>query len=181
MERSGWSHHVTVHIAKLAAQQTGVNCERCSTWDVVWWKVLRTLLHKIRASFFFTIRRLKTTGAAALPSQMRQICEKPHFFFLFLECPPFVIPASFPQTLCFLGSATSFSLSLGCSSVVAYTRFPVMFSLLSSALLVYHKPIQSNVMRPVWGWTLALIAKKKKIKYFCCGFKEQLINVDMLV
>lgn len=91
MERSGWSHHVTVHIAKLAAQQTGVNCERCSTWDVVWRKVLRTLLHKIRASFFFTTRRLKTTGAAALPSQMRQICEKPHLFFLlfffFLHAP----------------------------------------------------------------------------------------------
>lgn len=141
MERSGWNHHV--HIAKLAAQQTGVNCERCSTWDVVWWKVLHTLLHKIRASFFFTTQRLKTTGAAALTSQMRQICEKPHFFLLFflLACPPFVIPVSFPQTLCFLGSATSFSLSLGCSSVVAYTRFPVMFSLLSSALLVYHKPI----------------------------------------
>ena len=55
--------------------------------------------------------------------------------FFFPRLPPFCHPQ--PLFLChfvrFLGSATSFSLSLGCSSVVAYTRFPVMFSLPSSA------------------------------------------------
>ncbi len=59
--------------------------------------------------------------------------------FFFSCLPPFCHPQ--PLSLChfvgFLGSATSFSLSLGCSSVVAYTRFSVMFSPLSSALLVY--------------------------------------------
>lgn len=108
-----------------------------------------------------------------LTSQTRRICERPlffspHFFFLFLSLsrlPPFCHPQ--PLFLCHfvrsLSSAASFTLSLGCSSVVAYTRFSVMFSLLSAPLLVYQiaQAHIKQVNEASRGWTLLSLQKKK--------------------
>lgn len=142
MSRSGWNHHVTCILWRWQLSRQVWTARDVAPDMLSDRRFFAPCYIKSEWAFLHHLKVKSDSGGkhrAALTSQIIWISEKPHFPTSFSRLPPFCHPQ--PRFLRhfvrFLGSATSFSLSLGCSSVVAYTWFSVMFSLLSSTLLVY--------------------------------------------